>query len=369
MRRFYPALQWLGGQLRISIPIAVCVAGFISLMIREPFHVTLLYSVCIGFLIQGLFETGRYGLAHLLRKRFPDDVHIQNNWPGWKLMAPWIFISGTAGYFGGHMLGDLLLGVHRTPAANIHNPRMLVLIMAIVFAVSVGCVYFFYARGRMASMQASTQLALRTATESQLKVLEAQLEPHMLFNTLANLRVLIGIDPPRAQAMLDRMISFLRATLEASRSGSHALSAEFDRIDDYLEMMKVRMGPRLQVSLDLPVELARLQVPPLLLQPLIENAIKHGLEPKVEGGRIEIRVRREGDVLTLYVRDTGAGLGELSSDGTHFGLQQVRERLAALYGNAAGLELKPVVDEEGGTLVTVHLPVSQLPVSTMPSEK
>ena len=130
----------------------------------------------------------------------------------------------------------------------------------------------------------------------------------MLFNTLANLRVLIGLDAPRAQAMLDHLNAYLRATLGASRAPWHPLSAEFDRLADYLALMAVRMGPRLQVVLDLPDELRRLPLPPLLLQPLVENAIKHGLEPKVAGGRIEVGARRDGDMLELSVRDSGVGI-------------------------------------------------------------
>lgn len=194
----------------------------------------------------------------------------------------------------------------------------------------------------------------------------------MLFNTLANLRVLIAQDPPRAQAMLDRLIAFLRATLDASRSGSHSLSAEFGRIDDYLELMQTRMGTRLSRRLDLPDELGRLPVPPLLLQPLVENAIKHGLEPKVAGGWIRVSAQREGSTLVLSVRDTGAGIGSIGSiegiddasldgappDRSRFGIQQVRERLAALYGKTASLELVAASDDEGGTLAIVRLPIS-----------
>jgi LytS/YehU family sensor histidine kinase len=219
----------------------------------------------------------------------------------------------------------------------------------------------------MAILEAHTQAAMRTAAENQLKMLESQLEPHMLFNTLANLRVLIGLNPPRAQEMLDRMISFLRATLEASRTGSHPLSTEFDRIRDYLDMMQVRMGQRLQFKLDLPADLAALPVPPLLMQPLVENAIKHGLEPKIQGGKIEVAARHEGDALLLSVRDTGVGLGKLASNGTNFGLQQVRERIGTLYGNDAKLELISIDDKEGGTLATIHLPMSKLIVSPTPS--
>ncbi len=128
---------------------------------------------------------------------------------------------------------------------------------------------------------------------------------------------------------------------------------------DYLELMQIRMGPRLNRQLDLPAELASLPVPPLVLQPLLENAIKHGLEPTVKGGWIVVSARREDSTLVLTVRDTGAGLAPLSTGGTHFGLQQVRERLATLYGGAGTLELKSVDDgHDRGTVAIVRLPLS-----------
>jgi len=121
----------------------------------------------------------------------------------------------------------------------------------------------------------------RQATEACLKLLEAQLEPHMLFNTLANLRALITTGPPRAMDMLGRFNDYLRATLRASRtdalSGTHTMADGFGRLRYYLELMAVRMGPRLTYALNLPEALQRYPLPPLLLQPMVENAIPHGL--------------------------------------------------------------------------------------------
>ena len=365
MRHAQPILNQLWRELRIFIPVSAASAVFFYVMYRDSFVSNLIYSLCSALFIQGLIEVGRYGLAYRIRKRSPDNFDAQRNWPGWGLMIPWIVVSGVVGYFAGHMLADLLTGAQRTPGTRIDNPRPMLLSMTGVFVFSLGITYFFYARGRMAAMETRTEAALRSAAESQLKLLESQLEPHMLFNTLANLRVLIAQDPSRAQAMLDRLIAFLRATLDASRSGlgSPSLSEEFARIDDYLELMQTRMGNRLSRRLDLPDDLAGLSVPPLLLQPLVENAIKHGLEPTVAGGWVRVSAQREGSTLVLSVRDTGAGiggagLGSLPSGGSRFGIQQVRERLAALYGKTASLELVAASDDEGGTLAIVRLPVS-----------
>jgi LytS/YehU family sensor histidine kinase len=141
----------------------------------------------------------------------------------------------------------------------------------------------------------------------------------------------------------------------------HPLAAEFARVADYVALMQIRMGDRLQPQLDLPDELAALTVPPLLLQPLVENAIKHGLEPHVRGGRLIVSAAREGNRLLLRVRDTGVGPSTVphpaSGDTAGFGLQQIRDRLATLYGGAAGVALEAADDGAGGALATVHLPI------------
>jgi hypothetical protein len=358
--------KWLWRELRITILISLASTLMSGPLSDRTFVANLIYSFTITFCIQALIETGRYGLSIRAFHRLPagpqdgtpGSLAAQRRWPGWPLMVPWVAMSAVAGYLGGHVLGDLLTGTHRPPPGFIRDAQSLLPALAPTLALAIGCTYFFYARGRLAATEARAQAALRISTENQLKLLVSQLEPHMLFNTLANLRVLIGQDAPRAQAMLDHLNGFLRATLDASRSNSHALAAEFARISDYLELMQVRMGPRLRGTLDLPANLSGLPVPPLLLQPLVENSIKYGLEPSVSGGQIEIAARRDGHALVLSVRDTGVGLGPESSYGSRFGMQQVRERLAALYGDAASLELTTPSDGRGGALAVVRLPVA-----------
>jgi len=139
----------------------------------------------------------------------------------------------------------------------------------------------------------------------------------------------------------------------ASSGGS---SSEYDRLQDYLELMAIRMGPRLSYSLELPPELAQHPVPALLLQPLVENSIQHGLEPKVGGGRITVSARREGGTLVLEVADTGAGpAGDTPASGKGFGMSQVRERLATLHGASAGIEFGAAPG--GGARTVLRLPL------------
>jgi signal transduction histidine kinase len=324
---------------------------------RSFWHVYL-YSFAIGNLIWLSIDLGRS-----LAARWKGLEGTE--WPGALAMAVIIAGGTVLGYNLGTALVAALLG-HRKTSLFADAPSAFLTLL-----IAVGTTYFFYMRERLHRERADADAARRQALESQLDLLQSQLEPHMLFNTLANLRVLITLDPPRAQAMLDHLIGFLRVTLAASRVPRHPLGAEFDRTRDYLALMAVRMGPRLQVQLDLPADLVDLQVPPLLLQPLVENSIKHGLEPKVEGGRIEVSARREGGHLLLEVLDNGVGLSEPAPlsmpapTGEHvparpkpasgFGLEQVRDRLAALYGPRAELVLVPSPDGVG-TLARIRLP-------------
>ena len=321
----------------------------------------LIYSFSIGLCCWIIIDGGRHAATALYsrwRQRrglppLPFTVFV-----GWRWIAPLMLVGMVAGPMLGTMIADSLTGLH---SPGLFRPGSTGSALTLALTVFGSALAFFAlsTMERLANARALAEAAQRQAAENQLKLLESQLEPHMLFNTLANLRVLIGLDPPRAQAMLDQLIGFLRATLNASRVGTHPLAAEFERSRDYLALIGVRMGARLQVALDLPDELRALPVPPLLLQPLVENSVKHGLEPKVEGGRIEVRARRDGARLVLSVRDTGLGLegASAATAGTRFGLQQVRERLRTLYGDEARLTLESAPGDEGGALATVTLPI------------
>lgn len=232
--------------------------------------------------------------------------------------------------------------------------------VAMVMTCSIALLTFTldYMRVRLAANEVRTEAAQRQAIETQLQLLRAQLDPHMMFNTLANLHALIDADPPRAQAMLEHLITFLRATLQGSRALSHTLREEFARLEDYLALMQIRMGPRLQIEVDLPTALAGIQVPTLLLQPLVENAIKHGLEASRGNGRLTVRARQQDQHLLLDVVNTGRTLSEddAASSGPGFGLQSVRDRLRSAYGQDISLEMVPGPAGEG-TRVTVRMPL------------
>ena len=331
-------VQWTPlALLQRSLP-GLTVNTFIALNLTAfgdtPFGPNLVYSHCIGISIWLLIELTR-------RYLLPDP---EQQWRRLYFIIPACVVLG---YVNGLYLAAWLLGFP-TDGLWTEQPRMVLGYLLLSLTAGGALTYYFMSREQLAAAgqemayaSAQTEAAQRHAAESKLVLLQSQIEPHMLFNTLANLRALIGSKPDAAIAMLDHLNAYLRATLNASRATAHPLQTEFDRVRDYLELLKVRMGPRLCYTLELPEALASIPVPPLLLQPLVENAIKHGLEPKIEGGSITVRAIHEAGELKLEVSDSGVGLpgGKQTTDG--FGLTQVRERLATIYGTRGTLVLTP----------------------------
>jgi sensor histidine kinase YesM len=190
--------------------------------------------------------------------------------------------------------------------------------------------------------------------EARLSALQAQIEPHFLFNTLANVKRLYEVVPHRGREMLSSLISYLRAALPSMRQSGSTLGRELELARSFLTILQMRMGDRLDFSIKAEPALADAQVPPMVLPTLVENAIKHGLSPLPEGGRIDIAARRDGDDLLIDVRDNGAGFS--STGGSGVGLANTRSRLAALYGGRAGLSLTAA--EPRGVLVSVRMPLA-----------
>jgi signal transduction histidine kinase len=309
------------------IVIGFCTAIAVVLWLAKPnqrFDVQLVYSLATGLSSWLVIDLSRFFI----------DVKSPFGFPrGWRGVTV-IFIGVCFGFVVGTLAGDGYSG-RSTFGLLPNQPRFVLYLFLFTVSIGIGVSYFFYASGKSSYLTRELETSRRQATEAQLKLLQSQLEPHMLFNTLANLRALIATDPARATQMLDSLIDYLRATLSASRATSHSLADEFARLGDYLALMQVRMGPRLTYTLDLPTELATQSVPTLLLQPLVENAIKHGLEPKIEGGSVAVSARLGGQNIVLDVIDSGVGL----KDGSGFGLAQIRERLQATYGEQATIYL------------------------------
>lgn len=226
-------------------------------------------------------------------------------------------------------------------------------------------VYVFeYFQDRAAVSEARERKAHKLTAETQLHLLRSQLDPHMLFNTLSNLYELIDDSPQQARAMLLHLIGFLRSTLNGSLVTQHTLADEFKLASDYLSLMQIRMGERLRTAVLLPDALQSALVPAMLLQPLIENAIKHGLEPAKQGGQLSVTASEEAGQLVLRVCNSGTHKHRPPSDSNApeanpggFGLRYVKERLDTLYGTAARFEMSHRPDQDI-TEVTICLPLA-----------
>ena len=200
--------------------------------------------------------------------------------------------------------------------------------------------------------------AAQTATEKELTVarlnlLHAQVEPHFLYNTLASAQYLTRNDPARADEMLGHLIQYLRHSLPRTRDELATLGDELERALAYLEILKIRMGPRLSVQVDVPAELRNTKLPPMMLQTLVENAIKHGLEPRTAGGTVWIRARSADDTVSITVADDGEGFN-VQSSGTGIGLKNVRERLQLVFAGKASLAV--VANFPSGVAATISVP-------------
>ena len=200
--------------------------------------------------------------------------------------------------------------------------------------------------------------AAQTATEKELTVarlnlLHAQVEPHFLYNTLASAQYLARTDPPRADEMLGHLIQYLRHSLPRTQDELATLGDELERALAYLEILKIRMGQRLSVQVDVPENLRNTKLPPMMLQTLVENAIKHGLEPRTAGGTVWIRARPGADIVSITVADDGEGFNGQSS-GTGIGLKNVRERLQLVFAGKASLAV--VANFPSGVAATITVP-------------
>lgn len=210
---------------------------------------------------------------------------------------------------------------------------------------------------RRRTEQASAQ---QTHTEKELTVaklslLHAQVEPHFLYNTLASAQVLTRSDPARADEMLGNLISYLRNSLPRTENSPSTLGAELERTRAYLEILKIRMGARLSLQIEVPDPLKAMPFPTMMLQTLVENAIKHGLEPKPGGGTVWILARGGEGSITVTVADDGQGFN-LQSSGTGIGLKNLRERLRLAYGAAASFAI--VANFPSGVAATITIPTT-----------
>jgi hypothetical protein len=234
----------------------------------------------------------------------------------------------------------------------------LVLILIPLFILAM-IAKFFIDRSRAAQRladlkkkEAEYHQMTQQVTEAKLQALQAQVEPHFLYNTLASVQALTEVDPAAASTMTGHLIQYLRNALPKMRESISTVGQEIELVRAYLNILQMRMGTRLAFDIDVPFELSALAFPPLMLPSLVENAIKHGLEPQREGGKVTITAERVDGKLRLRVADTGRGFGE--NIGAGVGLANIRERLAALHGDAGRLTLEANVPQ--GVVATIEIP-------------
>ena len=298
---------------------------------------SLVFSECIGLSI--------YSLSFLVFRRTARGSALR-----WLLLPLALFAGGTFG----QILASLVTGSSLALRPALYSKSQFIGL----FFGGLGALAFFMQErywaleARLREREMQHLEAEKRGLEAHLKLLQAQIEPHFLFNSLANVAGLIDPDPRLASRLLEALIRYLRASLQRTRAEGGTLGDELDLLQAYLDIFRIRLGARLDYSVAVAPGLRALPFPPMLMQPLVENAIRHGIEPQVAGGRIDIAATRRDGTLELTVRDTGGGFAEIPGSG--FGLENVRTRLAALFGTGGSLHL--VQRPEGGVLATLRLP-------------
>ncbi len=276
--------------------------------------------------------------------------------PQWVVTSAAIAVGAVLGLF----VGNWILG-NRSWNRDLHG-LTITAAAALVFGAAVS--YYFTARARLAKGEVRLREELlareesaRRLAEAELKLLQAQIEPHFLFNTLSNVLQLVDADPARAKRMLRNLTSYLRGSLGRTRAGATTVGEELELVRAYLEIQSVRMGGRLAWRISCPDDVRDVPLPPLLVQPLVENALRHGLEPKPGGGEVVISAVREQGELVLEIRDDGLGLDPRQPAGV--GLTNVRERVRAVSGGRGSLTLRPA--PAGGLCARIVLPLDGAP--------
>ena len=351
-----PLLRRIADDVGLTVIVCVLIAVLITLVNGRTFELydQMVYSLCVGLVGLVVLDGLRFTLL--------DDPARRRRWlvpcvVALVMMAPVAHLSGIS-------LGSLMLGRPLPNFADYPNDHGEKGMVGLTFLAICAMALLILNRERVERIKlerteakARAETIERQALQAQLRLLQAQIEPHMLFNTLANLQGLIAIDPQQASQMLDHLIQYLRATLSATRAETTTLAQEFEAAEAYLGLMAVRMGARLAYRCILPAELRSARLPAMLLQPLVENAIIHGLEPKIDGGTVTVEASARAGLLEICVCDTGLGLDDTqtAAKGTGVGVTTTRERLQVLYGARAALTLIPA--QPHGVLARLTLPL------------
>lgn len=354
LRKHRPAPAWAMWLMTVWISALwglglMAVAAFLASR-QGSFAMT--WEHALPFLLTTLIIGVVFHVVYTLTERLAPQRFIDwtNGEPG-VLVSVFFSVTSMACVAGGLALAYLLLGNLPGMGRVDWSPQRTWLSVAMT-SVFVSAIF-----GWAAWQEWHEEQLKRRSKEAELKLLQAQIEPHYLFNTLANVRSLIDFAPREAGEMLDAFTEHLRASLTSMRAELVPLDQELALVGHYLRLMQLRMGERLTFSIEATAEARAALVPPLLLQPLVENAIRHGLERQVEPGNVQVAARVVAGQLHLCVQDDGIGLNAAQpSKGSGVATQNVRDRLHGLYGNRATFTLEPASPK--GTRAIIELPIT-----------
>ena len=307
------------------------------------YQINVVISLCIGFAVRIAFAVSEHAIGR---------GRLARAWP-WQ-RSLYFMVVPVLGVSLGWPLGMLLaMGVDVRTFFSVEHPELFA--GSVLVAVLITAIFqqFFLTKARQIRAE-------NAATEAQLRLLQAQMEPHFLFNTLANVTSLMDSDTVRARLMLESFVDYLRASLSGLGHAGHTLGDEIDLVDAYLRIVKIRMEDRLDYRVDVPAALRALPLPALTLQPLVENAVVHGLEPQIAGGSVRIAALVDGRSLRISVVDDGAGIADGAPAGNRrpgsgMALANIRLRLRQTYGSGASLLIEPA--RPHGVRATLGLPL------------
>jgi Histidine kinase len=338
--------------LFLSVPLAFAGAVLAAYWVQDIAFFEAWPALNVAFLLIGFAVVPVFSPAASLARKL---VHIAIFAP----IAAW-FIAVLIGaafdrYYGNDLLQTFYLRFRVTLVAGLSA--------GVLYAAIVGAIVYLrshhvsIANRKLSEAKQESDVS-RQLTETKLRLLQAQIEPHFLFNTLASAQQLASKSAPDAARLIGHLVRFLRISIPSMRDERGALQREFEQINAYLSIMQTRMGERLQFNVDAPFDLHDFSLPPALAMTLVENAIKHGIEPAREGGRIDVRAEKSANHVRVIVTDTGVGLLSTAEKevGSGLGLANISERLKAIYGDRASLSLKE--NPPHGCVATLTFPTS-----------
>jgi sensor histidine kinase YesM len=313
-RRFSP--RYIVTSLIINVVVNTLIAVILhAIGFGKGFIGTLIFSQCIGMSIY-LANLAALRLFRTVTRGFLQVIVIVG--------------AVITGAIVGTVLGALVNGFNLLQLIREYSTFFgQVVLIALLFGGIVS--YIFISITVISDEKVRRLESEKSAMEAELKLIQSQMEPHFLFNTLSNVLGLIDADADRARRMLQSFTTFLRSSITTARERTVTLEQEMSVVKSYLDVYAIRMGERLTYRIDMPEDLRACRIPPLSIQPLVENAVKHGLEPQVQGGDISVRVERTGDNVRISVIDTGKGIAE-KTVGRGIGIDNIKKRLELLYG-------------------------------------